>query len=392
MAGLDMVKGPHWSQILNLFGPQGTISDILKDRTQVQLKDKARNLKLFFLKTESEMPYYLQSVTGELKTRAPGQAARKEAEEKARMNTEEEQARLQGIMTLAGGLQNHHPTGSASIPATSRVSATGNHAATAPKAGAATIAPAIAMAHPAPAESEPVEHKASSQAINSLTARKSSPWKSGGQPHAPPQAQSTQSPAHGSPARSQSQQQQQLAVSSQPPRQHQHKQDSQVSSQEQRPLQQQRVQQPDLTKGHHQLQAQQQQAQQQQVLSQVAQQEALAAQVNKSPDEVQAPPQSNTSWAAPSAGGDSRPQHRKLSAPSVNDPRPKSEANSPSAEPLSGLPPRPPNHHSSNDAGDLKFLQNLHAALSAATASHSGSHVAPAATAASAAPASRGLG
>ncbi|KAH8122717.1 hypothetical protein FP744_10003985 [Trichoderma asperellum] len=107
MAGLDMVKGPHWSQILTLFGQSGTISDILKDRTQVQLKDKARNLKLFFLKTNSEMPYYLQAVTGELKTRAPTQAARKEAEERARLNSEEEQAKLQGIMALAGGLQ--HP-------------------------------------------------------------------------------------------------------------------------------------------------------------------------------------------------------------------------------------------------------------------------------------------
>lgn len=105
MAGLDMVKGPHWSQILTLFGQNGTISDILKDRTQVQLKDKARNLKLFFLKTNSEMPYYLQAVTGELKTRAPTQAARKEAEERARLNSEEDQAKLQGIMTLAGGLQ-----------------------------------------------------------------------------------------------------------------------------------------------------------------------------------------------------------------------------------------------------------------------------------------------
>lgn len=106
MAGLDMVKGPHWSQILTLFGQNGTISDILKDRTQVQLKDKARNLKLFFLKTNSEMPYYLQAVTGELKTRAPTQAARKEAEERARLSSEEQRATLNGIMTLAGGLQN----------------------------------------------------------------------------------------------------------------------------------------------------------------------------------------------------------------------------------------------------------------------------------------------
>lgn len=117
MAGLDMVKGPHWSQILSLFGANGSISDILKDRTQVQLKDKARNLKLFFLKTNSEMPYYLQCVTGELKTRAPGQAARKEAEEKARQNSEEEQARLQGIMTLAGGLQHNHHPASTPMPA-----------------------------------------------------------------------------------------------------------------------------------------------------------------------------------------------------------------------------------------------------------------------------------
>ncbi|KAK1836103.1 telomere repeat binding factor-domain-containing protein [Podospora conica] len=62
MTGLDKVKGPHWSQILSLFGPNGTISDILKDRTQ-----------LFFLKTNSEMPFYLQT-------------ARKEAEEKLRQN------------------------------------------------------------------------------------------------------------------------------------------------------------------------------------------------------------------------------------------------------------------------------------------------------------------
>ncbi|TPX11866.1 uncharacterized protein E0L32_007364 [Thyridium curvatum] len=109
MHGLDQVKGPHWSQILQLYGPNGTVSDILKDRSQVQLKDKARNLKLFFLKTNSEMPYYLQCVTGELKTRAPSQAARKEAEERARMTSEEDQARLQGVMALAGGLQNNPP-------------------------------------------------------------------------------------------------------------------------------------------------------------------------------------------------------------------------------------------------------------------------------------------
>jgi protein TBF1 len=146
MMGLDMVKGPHWSQILGIFGHNGTISDILKDRTQVQLKDKARNLKLFFLKTNSEMPYYLQCVTGELKTRAPSQAARREAEDRARMNSDEEQARLAGIMTLAGGLQNNASAGATAAASTVNVSAspgTPTPYVGAPLRSAATPAPAV---------------------------------------------------------------------------------------------------------------------------------------------------------------------------------------------------------------------------------------------------------
>lgn len=97
MAGLDRVKGPHWSQILAMFGPGGTINEVLKDRNQVQLKDKARNLKLFFLKSGIEVPYYLQFVTGELKTRAPAQAAKNEAKA-----TSEYRAHVEGVMALAG--------------------------------------------------------------------------------------------------------------------------------------------------------------------------------------------------------------------------------------------------------------------------------------------------
>ena len=84
-----------------MFGPGGTISEVLKDRNQVQLKDKARNLKLFFLKSGIEVPYYLQFVTGELKTRAPAQAAKNEAKGKA--NTDEDRAHIEGLMALAGG-------------------------------------------------------------------------------------------------------------------------------------------------------------------------------------------------------------------------------------------------------------------------------------------------
>jgi protein TBF1 len=93
MDGLDRVKGPHWSQILALYGAGGSISEVLKDRNQVQLKDKARNLKLFFLKSGIEVPVYLQRVTGELKTRAPAQAAKREAKERLKA-LEEERARL----------------------------------------------------------------------------------------------------------------------------------------------------------------------------------------------------------------------------------------------------------------------------------------------------------
>ncbi|RYO95957.1 hypothetical protein DL765_011695 [Monosporascus sp. GIB2] len=154
MMGLDMVKGPHWSQILGLFGPNGSMSNILADRTQVQLKDKARNLKLFFLKTNSEMPYYLHCVTGELKTRAPTQAARKEAEEKAK--SEEQQAHMNGVLALAGGLQNHAPkaTPPAAVTAASRPATPGQpvpHPAPQPGPQRVSQPPTQAPAHaPAP--------------------------------------------------------------------------------------------------------------------------------------------------------------------------------------------------------------------------------------------------
>ncbi|GAT21556.1 MYB DNA binding protein [Aspergillus luchuensis] len=125
MAGLDRVKGPHWSQILAMFGPGGTISEALKDRNQVQLKDKARNLKLFFLKSGIEVPYYLKFVTGELKTRAPAQAAKREARERQKKQGEEDKAHVEGIkgmMALAGahaqpvGMTHGHDMSASPLP------------------------------------------------------------------------------------------------------------------------------------------------------------------------------------------------------------------------------------------------------------------------------------
>jgi hypothetical protein len=107
MAGLDRVKGPHWSQILAMFGPGGTVNEVLKDRNQVQLKDKARNLKLFFLKSNIEVPYYLQFVTGELKTRAPGQALRNAAKKAVESSTDEDAAHVAAVTAL-GQVRNNN--------------------------------------------------------------------------------------------------------------------------------------------------------------------------------------------------------------------------------------------------------------------------------------------
>ncbi|KXT17117.1 hypothetical protein AC579_2003 [Pseudocercospora musae] len=74
LAGLERVSGPHWSQILALYGRGGSVSEVLKDRNQVQLKDKARNLKLWYLKTGKEVPPSLRGVTGELRKRGGARA------------------------------------------------------------------------------------------------------------------------------------------------------------------------------------------------------------------------------------------------------------------------------------------------------------------------------
>ncbi|PNS18351.1 hypothetical protein CAC42_6168 [Sphaceloma murrayae] len=69
LAGLEEVKGPYWSRILSMYGRGGSRSEVLKDRNQIQLKDKARNLKLWYLKMGNEVPACLQGVTGELRKR-----------------------------------------------------------------------------------------------------------------------------------------------------------------------------------------------------------------------------------------------------------------------------------------------------------------------------------
>ncbi|VEU20994.1 DEKNAAC101848 [Brettanomyces naardenensis] len=57
------LKGSHWTAILGLYGPGGSVNEALKDRTSLQLKDKARNWKLYFLKNNLEVPDYLSKAT-----------------------------------------------------------------------------------------------------------------------------------------------------------------------------------------------------------------------------------------------------------------------------------------------------------------------------------------
>lgn len=77
LSGLRTVEGPFWAQILELYGPGGSISEVLKDRNQVQLKDKARNLKLYYLKTGTPLPAELKAVTGDMKSKDRVKRAKK---------------------------------------------------------------------------------------------------------------------------------------------------------------------------------------------------------------------------------------------------------------------------------------------------------------------------
>lgn len=64
---LDRAQGALWRKVLE--------NERLKDRSEVQLKDKARSLKLFFLKTGVEVPFFLKEATGVMNDSRSGSAA-----------------------------------------------------------------------------------------------------------------------------------------------------------------------------------------------------------------------------------------------------------------------------------------------------------------------------
>lgn len=58
-------KGTHWTAILELYGPGGQINENLKNRSSLQLKDKARNWKMYYIKNDLPIPDYLIKATGD---------------------------------------------------------------------------------------------------------------------------------------------------------------------------------------------------------------------------------------------------------------------------------------------------------------------------------------
>ena len=69
--GLELVKGPFWDKILDLFGPAGTKSQDLIDRNALDLESKTLELRTDYLKSGREVPQYLQRANVEEKVKPP---------------------------------------------------------------------------------------------------------------------------------------------------------------------------------------------------------------------------------------------------------------------------------------------------------------------------------
>ena len=69
--GLKRFSGPFWDDILGLTGPTGSVSDVLKNRDEAQIEEKVCRMKISYLKSGVNFPYYLRMVTGGGKKAAP---------------------------------------------------------------------------------------------------------------------------------------------------------------------------------------------------------------------------------------------------------------------------------------------------------------------------------
>ena len=69
--GLRRFSGPYWNEIFGLFGPNGSVSDVLKDRNEAQLDNKAWRMNISFLKSGVRFPFYLRMVNGDARRQRP---------------------------------------------------------------------------------------------------------------------------------------------------------------------------------------------------------------------------------------------------------------------------------------------------------------------------------
>ena len=58
--GLRTLKGPRWKDLLSLYGRDGAVSQVLKDKTPTDLYDKAKSIRQEFVRSGMEPPEYLK--------------------------------------------------------------------------------------------------------------------------------------------------------------------------------------------------------------------------------------------------------------------------------------------------------------------------------------------
>ena len=72
--GLRTLKGPHWKELLGLYGRNGTISQALKYRTSSNLFDKAKSVRQEFVDSGREPPEYLKPFSKTASSQGSGTA------------------------------------------------------------------------------------------------------------------------------------------------------------------------------------------------------------------------------------------------------------------------------------------------------------------------------
>ncbi len=72
--GLRTLKGPRWRELLGLFGRNGTLSQVLKDKNPSDLYDKAKSIRKEFVDSGREPPEYLKPFSKSASSRGSGTA------------------------------------------------------------------------------------------------------------------------------------------------------------------------------------------------------------------------------------------------------------------------------------------------------------------------------